>query len=136
MRCREEDDYHGQLALLLAERHQCPEVATALAHNLLELPGDFEHLYFLTKCSYWPREFSFESHVRECQKTFGGWRNVDFLEGGHRTGPSNTVTFHSGGSCLSHPLSNSSVCPSCWLIIVASRCGTPSRIRPGYEKLR
>lgn len=69
---REKDSYQRRLALPLAEVRWHPEVPTVVSPDLLALPKDFGHLYYVVNHSYWAREFFFASCIRERQKVLSG----------------------------------------------------------------
>lgn len=71
MCCLWEDGYQRRLALLLAESCRCPEVPAVVSPDLLSLPVDFGHLYYVENRSYKAREFQFESCILDRQKIFG-----------------------------------------------------------------
>lgn len=58
VQCGEEDGYPKRLANLFMELHWRQTVPTVMAKNLLCLPEDFGHVYFVAIRAYCSREFS------------------------------------------------------------------------------
>lgn len=50
-----------------------------MSSNLLTLPEDFGHFYYAANRSLWARKVFVESRVRDGQKIFGGWHDVELF---------------------------------------------------------
>lgn len=73
VRCWKRNDYQQRLAALLAGVHPYPTVPTAVITDLLCLPADLKHFYFVGICAYWLQEFYFEARSRSRRSAFSGW---------------------------------------------------------------
>lgn len=79
VRCHEKDDHQQGLVTLLAGVRRRTKVPRVVAIDLLAFLESLGRLYFIFSRVYWSREFHFEVRVRDSQKVFAGWHNVELL---------------------------------------------------------
>lgn len=79
VRCRKKDSYRCRLSLLFTEVHPRAELPTVCSSDLLALSEDFWCLKYIANRSYCAREFYLKYRVRERQKPYGSWHNVELL---------------------------------------------------------
>lgn len=79
VRCRQEYEYQQRFATLLAEGQEWREMPNVLATDLLCLPEDLGHLYFVEHRAYWSKELHFEARVRDRHGVFSAWQSMELF---------------------------------------------------------